>query len=104
MTTYDQALVFLYSEVLTTELMAFFVGLVIIVSIFVAYRTQVWGLLMTAGGAAPVFIYYVFSSLGVWNSPPEGHVYGRLAFLVLFISLLSSFRRLYRRWKYGIGG
>lgn len=98
---YRNFLEFATSYILITETMALLLFLLIIVSIWVANKTGVWGLLLMAGGAIPVAIYYTYTSFHLWSSSLESHFYGRAAYAVFIITLIASMRRLYRRWKHG---
>lgn len=96
---YEGIIEFLRFYVLISETMLALSVMSFVLCVVVAIRTQIWGLLIAAGGTLPVVIYYVMSALHLWTTASEGHVYGRLAYAVLFISLAICYRRIYIRSK-----
>lgn len=96
---YEVIMHFLRFNVLISETMLALSVMSFVLCVVVAMRTKIWGLLIAAGGTLPVVIYYAMSSMHLWSSGSEGHVYGRLAYAVLFISLAICYRRIYIRSK-----
>ena len=96
---YEGIMQFLRFYVLISETMLTLSVMSFVFCIVVSIRTQIWGLFIAAGGTLPVVIYYAMSSMHLWTSANEGHVYGRLAYSVLFISLAICYRRIYIRHK-----
>lgn len=90
---YQEGLLFLRNTVLISEVMLGIVLVLMSLVGIVAWRTRAWGLLVFLGGLLPVGIYYAFSSLHLWSGPNEGHVYGRLSFAVLFVTLIVAVKR-----------
>lgn len=90
---YLEIVKFLRDYVLVSHLMATVVSVLMALTLTAALRTKAWGLLILFGGQVPLFVYYLFSAFHLWSTSIEGHVYGRLAYLVFFVTLIVAIRR-----------
>ena len=76
--------------ILTTYFMIALWSAVVGVSVFTAYKTKAYGILILSGGAVPFVIFYVYKLLNVWETSPHAVLYSRVAMVSLCVSIILS--------------
>lgn len=74
-----------------------FIGLT---SVYVTYRTTMYGMLIIAGGVLPKVIFYVYVLAGVWTTTnPNALLYARIGDVSLGLSIFLSMQLMYKSVK-----
>ena len=87
---------FLLQYVFSTFFMLFLWCSVIGMSIFVARKIKVYGVLVLGGAALPFTIFYMYKLFNLWDSYVLAVLYSRFAMVALTVGLIYSLWLMYK--------